>query len=203
MASWLDSFFSFLDRFILSVCHLVAQSSFGNVLTPFFKGVSFFGYGGLGFLVIALVLVLIPKTRRAGVVMAVAIGLAVLSAELIKLGVGRLRPYQAAANFHDWWLFVGGEELRSSSFPSCHVAATTAACLAAFLELPKPSIVNVGFIAVLLMCFSRNYLLVHYPSDCLGGILVGVLVAIIVHRLANTAIRMYNRRMEAKGAQDA
>ena len=60
------------------------------------------------------------------------------------------------------------------SFPSGHTAASFAAVAALFFagqkKLWKPALV-----LAILIAFSRLYLYVHYPTDILGGIAVGVL----------------------------
>ena len=40
-----------------------------------------------------------------------------------------------------------------------------------------------GFLFVLLMGFSRNYLMVHYPSDVVAGMLVGLVSALLAYGL--------------------
>ena len=60
------------------------------------------------------------------------------------------------------------------SFPSGHTAASFAAVFALYFSgspLWKPAAVLAGTIA-----FSRMYLYVHWPSDILGGILLGFVV---------------------------
>lgn len=64
------------------------------------------------------------------------------------------------------------------SFPSGHTAASFAAVAALFFagqkKLWKPALV-----LAVLIAFSRLYLYVHYPTDILGGIVVGVLCGYI------------------------
>lgn len=68
---------------------------------------------------------------------------------------------------------VGG--LGSYSFPSCHAANMfTVFTVAAFYY--KKFIVRAGVLLIAIMvAYSRIYTLSHYPTDILGGILMGLL----------------------------
>jgi undecaprenyl-diphosphatase len=91
---------------------------------------------------------------------------------VLKLGFDRPRP-----QFFDW-----GTHAMSSSFPSGHAMSAsivypTVAYLAARLEKTKLArfiTLVVTALLVALICFSRVYLGVHYPSDVLAGVVVGL-----------------------------
>ena len=70
------------------------------------------------------------------------------------------------------------------SFPSGH---TTAAFAAAFaLLLCKNRLLGIpALILAVLIAFSRLYLYVHFPSDVLGGLILGVILAFAAHRIVN------------------
>jgi len=91
---------------------------------------------------------------------------------VLKLGFDRPRP-----QFFDW-----GTHAVSSSFPSGHAMSAaivypTVAYLAARIEKSTWARVMTLLAAALLValiCFSRVYLGVHYPSDVLAGVVVGL-----------------------------
>ena len=58
------------------------------------------------------------------------------------------------------------------SFPSGHSCAAFAAATVCWKMLPRPYGGSILLLAAL-MAFSRLYVGVHYPSDVLGGILIG------------------------------
>ena len=66
------------------------------------------------------------------------------------------------------------------SFPSGHSTASMAAMMAFFLAGNKKYSWT-GFIAALLIGFSRIYLCVHYPSDVLFGFIVGIIAGTIAY----------------------
>ncbi len=69
---------------------------------------------------------------------------------------------------------------KDPSFPSGHTAA--AFCCVTVFYLSKEKFWYVFLILAILMAFSRLYLYVHYPTDVLGGVIVGTLSALVVYR---------------------
>ncbi len=84
----------------------------------------------------------------------------------LKDAVGRLRPYHDIPDAH---LLVGRGG--SGSFPSSHTSTWCAITVIAWLYFPRSRWGLIPFAA--LMGFSRVYLGVHYPSDVLGGAVLG------------------------------
>lgn len=126
------------------------------------------GNAGAVWIVLAVILLIIPKTRRSGAVLAAALCVdAVLCNGILKTLFGRIRPYDVNTSVR---LLIARPA--DFSFPSGHTAVSFAAVTALMMagegKLWKPALV----IAVLI-AFSRLYLYVHYPTDILGGIIVG------------------------------
>ena len=175
-AIWLDTFFASFDRSILEFWHSLAVSA-GGILTPIMELISITGEKGIMMILLGLVLGLFPKTRKAGVcvVGAVACG-AIITNITLKPLIARVRPYEASALFNDWWRFVGASAEGDLSFPSGHATATTAAMIGLTLSRGKKYLwLSVPYI--ILMCASRNYLMVHYPTDVLAGVIAGTVGA--------------------------
>ena len=187
-ALWLNSFFAGYDRAILSLMHALAGA--GKLLTPLMKLITLLGEKGLLLILLALVLMCFPRSRRAGVCMfgAVACG-AILTNFILKDAVARPRPFETVDLYRQWWQAVGAPAEDGFSFPSGHVTAAAAGlaglCLVEGRRWVLPSVVW-----VLLMAVSRNYLMAHYPSDVLAAVLVGLLAAAIAYAITRLIFRL-------------
>ena len=172
-ALWLNSFFSGYDMAILSFAHRMAELA-GSVLTPLNKIITLLGEKGILFFLLAVVLMLFPRYRRTGVCIfgAVCCG-ALITNILLKDSIARPRPFETVDQFRQWWEFVGAPAEDGFSFPSGHVTAAAAGVTGLCLMRGKRWFIP-GAIWVLLMMFSRNYLMAHYPSDVLFALLIGV-----------------------------
>jgi undecaprenyl-diphosphatase len=81
---------------------------------------------------------------------------------------------------------VIGKIWTNCSFPSGHVAASTAVLAALFYlfkKFRKEWLIFLAAIFILFLAFARIYVGMHYPSDVLGGIIVGSISSFLVIRL--------------------
>lgn len=177
MAEWLNSAFASFDGAVFFGMHGLAQTA-GGFLTPLFKIISLFGEKGLFFIVASLVLICFKNTRRLGVTMLVSIGIGALFTNVvIKNVVARPRPY-TNAEYQGFWEFVGKPTESEFSFPSGHTTATMASMTALFICCNKKWS-WAGFVFALLMALSRVYLIVHYTTDVMAGLIVGGVAGVI------------------------
>lgn len=173
MAEWLNLTFGGFDRAILEFMHGLAESC-GGFLTPLMKLITLVGEKGLWMFVLAAVLICFKKTRKIGVCLfgAVCCG-ALITNVLLKDQIARLRPFEwDPALYGEWWKAVGSPAEDGFSFPSGHVTAAMAGVTALVLSWRKKWM-PLAFLYVVVMAFSRNYLMAHFPSDVLVAILVG------------------------------
>ena len=132
------------------------------------------GNAGIIWIVLAVVLLILPKTRKTGIIVAAALLMDLILCNLIlKNLVARVRPYDVNTA-----IAILIKKPLDFSFPSWHTAASFAAMTALFLAKMKKAWIAALVLAVLI-AFSRLYFYVHYPTDVLGGAVVGILSGII------------------------
>ena len=192
IASWLDSACAPFDHAILEFWHTVAEAA-GSFLTPFMELVSLTGDKGIMLLVLGLILMCFSKTRKAGVSVFFAICCgAIITNITLKPLIARVRPYEASATLREFWEFVGASPESDLSFPSGHATATAAAMVGLVWAKGKKFLwLCIPYVA--LMCISRNYLMVHYPTDVLAGVISGAIGATVAYCI----VRVIYRRAEA------
>jgi len=140
-----------------------------DMLTPFMKSVTFLGNGGWFWILCAVVLLAVPKTRKTGyaAVLSLIFGVIVTNL-LLKNIVARPRPFAEIEA-----LIPMITKPKDFSFPSGHTTASFAVALVMLRMLPKkfgiPAVVLAALVA-----FSRLYLGVHYPTDVLTGFVIAL-----------------------------
>ena len=198
-AIWLDTVFAAFDGAILNFWHSIAETDFGKYFfTAFMKFISFTGEEGAMFITIGIVLLLFRKTRKAGVGVLLAVAFGGLITNLtLKHTIARIRPFKASEIYREFWEFVGATKVGETSFPSGHTTTAMAGTLALCLARGKKYI-PVCLIYVTLTGMSRNYLMVHYPTDIIGGVLAGALAAIFGYFVMRAAFNFFEKHQNNK-----
>lgn len=195
-SDFINNIFSSFDSSLLGACHSAAEHV-GAILTPLARAVTFIGEKGIVFFALALLLVMFRKTRRTGVCLfgAVCCG-ALIGNIILKDLVARPRPLTTEA-YSAWWSFVGSPAEDGFSFPSGHVTAAMAGVTALCLSCRRKTML-LGYIYVLLMAFSRCYLMAHYPSDVMAAVLIGGISAVIAFFIAKWIFIMLEKHREKR-----
>lgn len=145
------------------------------------------GDGGLVWILFAAALLLFPRTRRAGLAMALAlISFQVLGNWVIKPLFARPRPCDLNTAVA---LLVARPH--GHSFPSGHTASSFACAFALWFQHSRLRIPALLFSAA--MGLSRLYLYVHFPTDVLGGMLLGLALGWAASRLADRLVSRSGR----------
>lgn len=166
----------FID-YIYSVDFAILDFIQNTLRCPFSDAVmtalSYMGEAGIFWISAAIVTLFFKKTRSAGVTVLAAMALGYVVGELgIKNIVCRPRPFVVNPSTAPLIAPPGG-----FSFPSGHSCSSFAAATVIFAcdkRLGAPALILAALIA-----FSRLYNYVHFPSDVLCGILLGVACAAI------------------------
>ena len=118
-------------------------------------------------ILLALALLAVKKHRRLGWSVAAALVLDLLVVNLtIKPLVGRVRPFAV----HPAELLISPPG--DASFPSGHTACSFAAAAAVWFAGYRRA-GAAAFAVAAVIAFSRLYLYVHWPTDVLGGAVLG------------------------------
>lgn len=169
----------------------IQESLRNDFLDPIVKFITHLGDHGILWIGLVLILLCIPKTRKAGIIGAVTLLLTFLVTNVcLKPLVARVRPYEMIEG-----LTRIIEKQSDRSFPSGHTANSMAVGVSLWLisrkyeslgdeKLYFPKTAG-WFVLILsiLIGLSRLYVGVHYPTDVLGGAVIAIVNSIIVYRI--------------------
>lgn len=159
----------------LSILHAI-QSLHNPVLDKIMILVfnNFVGSLGQLWIVVGLVLLIIPKTRKCGAAVLLSYVVSFLIGnEWLKDLIARPRPCAV-----DDTVSLIVKKPGSFSCPSVHTYLAFSSAAAIYHYYKKAGIGVLIF--ALLVGFSRMYFFVHYPTDVLFGAVLGILTAFVV-----------------------
>lgn len=151
------------------------RTPLGDIIVPF---ITRLGDAGILWIILTVILLLIPKTRKTGIILTAAllVDLALCNL-LLKNLVARTRPFDVNTAVQ---LLVA--KPKDYSFPSGHTAASFASVTALYLAGEK-KMWKAAFVLAVLIALSRLYLYVHYPTDIIGGVIFGSLSGYMGYRI--------------------
>lgn len=163
-----------MELAILDYIQEFMSCRFLDMLMP---AVTALGNYGILWIALSALLLCFSKTRRIGIVMSVSLIIEIVLCNVIlKPAAARVRPFDVNTGIQ---LLIRAP--KDFSFPSGHTGASFAAAAALFFAGSRAWI-PAGALAVLIG-FSRLYLYVHYPTDVLGGALLGIAAGWLACRL--------------------
>ena len=146
--------------------------------------ITLFGEGGIFWIAWAVLMLIIPKTRKIGIGMIIALLLGLLVCNVtLKPLVARIRPYDLQEQDFGIYINLLIDRQHDFSFPSGHTIASFEAAVVLLKNSKKMGIP--ALILAVLVSFSRLYLYVHYPSDVIVSVILGTAFAFIGCALAN------------------
>ena len=175
----------------LQILHAIQEIHQGW-LTEVMRLFTTIGESGFVWIAIAIVLTCIPKTRKCGLTMMIAMAITYLVGNLfLKNVIARPRPCVV-----DNSVILEIPFPSEYSFPSGHSSNGFAGAVTIFCYYHKAGILCLLMAAVI--AFSRLYFFVHYPTDILGGLVLGTLDAL----LAVYIVKRLEDRADAKKVSD-
>lgn len=186
---------SFLaEHFDLPILEWIAAHVHCAFLDAVMPLITLLGDDGIFWIACAVILLCIPKYRRAGLSMGAALLLGLLICNVtLKPLVARMRPYD-----YQWEYFGKSIELliatpHDFSFPSGHTIASFEAATVLLIHSKKLGIP--AMILAVLIAFSRMYLYVHYPTDVLASVVLGIGTAFLGSFLVRKGFQCYEKNI--------
>lgn len=140
----------------------------------FFTRVTALGDLGILWISIGIILLCMKKYRKQGFLLLLSLLFAFLLGNVIlKNLIERARPCWM---YPDVPLLIGNP--KDFSFPSAHSMVGFAGAVSVWLTNKKWGIA--ALLLAGLIAFSRLYLFVHWPTDVIAGIVLGILSAVII-----------------------
>ncbi len=144
-----------------------------DFMTAIMKAVTRLGDKGIFWITVAVLFLLFKSTRKTGLALSIGLVINALIVNVwLKNMVGRIRPYEVVEG-----LKCLIPEPSDASFPSGHASHAFVAVAVIWIMMSE----KYGIIALIIsaiIAWSRLYLGVHYPSDVLAGILIGIIAGV-------------------------
>ena len=192
MTNLLTMFADSFDLPILDWIQANLQCTFLDKIMPL---ITVLGDGGAFWIACAVLMMLLKKYRKAGISAGLALifGLVICNM-ILKPTVARIRPYDYQEQL-GIMINLLIEKEHSLSFPSGHTIASFEAATAILLRHKKLGIA--AMILAILIAFSRMYLYVHYPTDVIASVFLGIGRAFLASWIVNKVAAV----IEAKKAK--
>lgn len=178
------------EHFDLPILEWIAEHLHCAFLDTVMPLITMLGDDGIFWIACAVILLFIPKYRRVGLSMGAALLLGLLICNVtLKPLIARMRPY-------DYQLEHFGKSIQlliatphDYSFPSGHTIASFEAATVLLIHDRKLGIP--AMVLAVLIAFSRMYLYVHYPTDVLASVVLGIGFAFLGSYLVRMGFAAY------------
>ena len=145
-----------------------------DFLNPIILFITNLGDAGWFWILVFAVMLIFTKYRKIGLTGLAALLIGFFITNLcLKNMVARIRPYEVIEG-----LELIGKRANDFSFPSGHSTCSMAASIVLFAKMPKKIGVP-ALILGILICFSRLYIGIHYLTDIIVGMCVGIIAALL------------------------
>ncbi len=181
-----------MNEFELNILDFIQEKIACPALDKIIPIVTKLGDGGIFWIALAVIFLIFKKTRKTGFSMALALISGLIIGNLfLKNAVGRIRPYNLNTDFK---LLV--DSLSDYSFPSGHTLASFESATVLMIRDKRFGIP--ALILAILVAFSRLYLYVHFPTDVLAGMILGILFGVLACFSINKIYSRFEHKLTAE-----
>jgi undecaprenyl-diphosphatase len=193
----MSGFLTRLSMREIEILDSIAEHTHCSFLDFLLPKITMLGNEGIFFILCAFVMLFFKKTRKTGIMMGVALLLGLIICNItIKPLVARTRPYDLIG--------VAPYLIKSESdysFPSGHTTASfeSAVVLLYMYHDRRRLIIGISaFVLAFIIAFSRLYLYVHYPTDVLFGMIIGIICGLLAVIIVEKATPYIKKKLKAK-----
>lgn len=155
------------DKNIIIYFHKHLQFSWLNAPMAFITKISEYGFI---WMILICILMSSKKYRKIGFIVAFSFLLSRIQVHTLKELIKRPRPFMELT-----YLNIYIPKPNSSSFPSGHAISSFATVSVLIKMLENKHYKFILLLTAIIVSISRLYLMVHYPSDLIVGIILGVI----------------------------
>ena len=175
----------------LGILHWVNNTLHTNELvTDIFLFISKISDTGFLWIVLSLVLLIFKNTRKIGLYSIISLAACfIVTNVILKNVIARPRPFEESESILSFLNSICIELPDSHSFPSGHTAASFAVAFMIWLFNKRhgtPSIIMAVLVGI-----SRIYLCVHYVTDVIAGMMIGIIVAFVAYWVLEHILNKY------------
>lgn len=165
-------------RFELAILDLI-QAGSNPFLDKVMIDITTLGNVGIIWILLIIVFLTTEEYKVLGHILVIAFMLNLIIVNIgLKNLVGRTRPYDLVPGFD---LLIS--PLRDGSFPSGHSSYAASFATSVLLMADSKALKALSLSLAILIAISRLYLYVHFPSDVIGGIIIGILLALAAKQI--------------------
>ena len=154
---------------------LVSKFLISDFVTPIAKNITHLG-GAIFLITLSLILLLIIKYKKIGILIWLNLGISVLLNQALKFIIQRPRPTEFRIINESGYSFPSGHSMVSAAFYGFLIYLIYKNVKNKYL---KWSLITLLSLVILTIGISRIYLGVHYTSDVIAGFLISVSYLII------------------------
>lgn len=171
-------------KYIIENIHNDTMTFIMNIITTS-------GDKGAIWILITAIFLIIPKMRNTGFTMATSLLIMFIVVNvIIKPMVNRVRPFDADIEILNNMLI---NMPKDGSFPSGHTAASFAAATACFCCNKKWGVILLAW--AILMGISRIYFAVHFPTDVIAGLIIGLVIGILSYKICKKKKKIVDKTL--------